>query len=388
MNKKSILVLFVVLLLIAGTFITSCAPKPAPAPAPAPAPTPVPAPAPAPKPAPAPTPAPTPAPSPAQPAVKITWKGQNNNAAGSVWYEDMVKTCNDITKASGGRLELKPFPGGAIVPANKEFDGVDTAAIDFAVNTPSFWLDKFPAAGLFSYQIAGLTGVEMYGWMTNGGGNDLLQRMVDKYKVYMVPGSGILGSSEIFLHSSKPINSANDLKGMKIRAAGDGGEILKRMGASIVFIPGTEVYDSAKRGVIDAFELSNPTVDWSYSVQEVAKYVYLGPFRQPCEYGVVMVNKDSWAKLPDDLKVLVTEIARVAPIRLYLSLMTTDSSYVQKMIDYGDIVAVANPDVEKAMVAEAAKFYDEKAAADPFFKEVLTSARNYQAGLRKAFPRY
>lgn len=326
--------------------------------------------------------------SPSQPTQEtIVWQGQDNNASESLWYAFTEETCAAITAASGGRLEMKPFPGGAIVPANKEFDGVDTGAINFAHNTPSFWLDKFPTAGLFSYQVAGLSPVEMLGWM-RGDGGELMQEMVSGTNVYLPMGSGIIGTAETFLHSSVPIEEPSDLNGLKIRGAGDAAEVLGRLGASMVFIPGTEIYESMQRGVIDAFELSNPTVDWSYSAQEIGEYKYLGPIRQPCENGTFMVNRDDWEALPDDLKTLVLEVMRGEPLNSLYTLMEQDAEHVQMMIDYGNEVSFVPESVEEAMQEEAADFYMEKAEGDAFFAKVYASATAYRDQLRTAFPRY
>jgi len=314
--------------------------------------------------------------------------GANNNVSGSVWYADFELTSKQITEASGGRLELKPFPAGGVVPAGKEFDGVISAAADFALNASSMWADKFPNGTALSYMIGGLTPVEMLGWIREGGGADLLQELVKNYPIYTVPASGVMGTAELYLHSSKPINKVADLKGLKTRAMGDGGQVLGRMGAAVVQMPGGEVYESMKRGVIDAFELSNPTVDWSYSTQEISPYVYISATRQSCEYGVLYFNKNSWAKLTPELQGLVTNISQLAPPRLMFKLMASDASYLQKMKDYGNKVEFLSKEVEDETLKVAAAYYAEKSAQDPFLAKVIKSQRDFQTAFRNAFSRY
>jgi TRAP-type mannitol/chloroaromatic compound transport system substrate-binding protein len=300
----------------------------------------------------------------------------------------MEKTCNIITAASGGRLEMKPYSGGAIVPGNKEHDGIDTGAVDFAWTVPSFWLDRFPTAGLFCYQVCGLTPVEHYGWIMQGGGAELFQEMLAGTNIYYLPGSGYVGTPETFMHSSVPVTTVADIKGLKMRAAGDGGEIMARLGASVVFFPGYEIYENMQRGIIDAFEMSNPTFDWSQSVYEVAPYLYISPSRQPAEYAVAIVNTKSWAALPDDLKVLVEEISRTTAIEALYYFMDSDAEHLQKFRDYGTEVSLLSEDIEEAMAREAAKFYAEKSAQDPFFAKVYDSATVWKEKLRAGFPSY
>jgi len=283
---------------------------------------------------------------------------------------------------------LKLFPGNAIVPSTEEFDGVDTGALDFAVNVPSFWKGMFPAAGLFCYQSAGPTPIEMLGWLQGGGGHELLEKMIEGHNVHLLKGSGLMGTPEICLSSTVPVTKPEDIVGLKIRVAGDGGEVLGRMGAAMVFMPSSEIYQSAQRGVIDAWDCSNPTVDWTMSIHEVAPYRYLGAVRQPSEYGIMMVNGDTWRELPDDLKVLVSGIASIAPMRTLYQLMAEDAYYTQEMIDYGNNVSFWSPELTVAMQVAAVEFYDEKSAADPFYGEIIQSARAYVEALRTAFPRY
>jgi len=316
----------------------------------------------------------------------IVLKGQSHNAAGNVYDTHWVETCELITAASGGRLELKPFPGGAIVPATEEFDAVEKGILNFAVNSPTYWKTHFPAAGPFSYRTAGLSPAEHYGWVSAGEGSALLQELVQG-RVHVIPGSGLLGTPEIFMCTNEPITGVSDLKGLKMRGSGDGAEVLSRLGASMVFFSSTEIYESMQRGVIDAFECSGPAFNWAYGMHEVAKYVYLSGVRQPCEYFPMFFNNDTWESLPDDLKVLVSEISKTGPTRCYYDMAWQDTIYVEKMEEYGNIVDFIPSDIEDAMVVAASEYYSEMSAKDHFYAKVIQSMDAYKAAIRGAFDR-
>jgi len=287
---------------------------------------------------------------------------------------------------SQGRLVLKLNPGGAIVPATKEFDGVETGVLDWAhANIAGYWVERLPAAPLFTYTIGGLSPVEAILWYVAGGGRQLHDKLVEGHKMRVF--SSRTNPPETFLYSSKPLRSVADIKGLKVRTSGDGGAILSRMGAAVVGMPSPEIYEAMQRGVIDAFERSFPASDLGGGMQEVSKYMYLSPVRQPSELCLTMVNEDSWAKLSPDLQMLFEDALMADAWQFYAEMVVEDTMAVQKYIDYGVIVEPAAEDIVSELVRQAEIFYDEKTAKDPFAAEVLTSIREFQTAVRTTWPR-
>ncbi|MBN1856866.1 MAG: hypothetical protein JW846_07935 [Dehalococcoidia bacterium] len=326
--------------------------------------------------------------SPAAPSGKtLVLKGQMHNLPGNPFYDNFERMCADITLASQGQLEMKPFGGGTVVPSIEEFDGVDSGVLDFALNNSFYWMNHFQAAGLFAYRTGGMAPMEFLAWMNTGGGAELMDTMVDGYNVHVIAGGGNLCTPEIFLSSDKDLNTAADIDGLKVRAGGDGGEVLSMMGASVVLFPSDEIYESMQRGVIDAYECSNPTVNCSMGMQEVGKNVYLSGSRQPMEYLPFFFNKDVWNDLSPELQKLVEEITRAGAVRLYTQLVKADTENIQVMIDYGNNVQFLPADIDQAVADTADQLYAEKAAGDAFFKDVFDSQLAFQTQVRQAFSR-
>jgi len=291
-----------------------------------------------------------------------------------------------VTLASGGRLVLKPQPAGGIVPATKEFDGIHGGSLDYAQTAFAYWKDKFPAAALFTFTVAGLSPVEQMLYHLQGGGKELAQKMVQDYNVILVPGW--IGSAEIFLSTTKPLKSVADIKGLKIRTAGDDGVLFSRMGAAVVSMASGEVYEAMKRGVIDSFQLSSPAVDYSMAMHEVAKYIYISPVRQPSEYHAWLFNKNVWNnKLTNDLRALIEDEALAEAWRYYALITKMDTEALEKYKAYGCVVAPIPKDIEDEMVKQAETFYKEEAAKNPLFNEIYTSITTFQKKMREGFPR-
>jgi TRAP-type mannitol/chloroaromatic compound transport system substrate-binding protein len=292
---------------------------------------------------------------------------------------------NAVNAGSEGKLELTLRAAGTVVPATKEFDAVHDGILQFAEIYPPYWLDKLPNAGIFAYTVGGLSPIETFVWMTQGGGHEMLAKMIASYNV--VPIEGKYYTPETFLWSNKPLKTLSDIKGMKFRTAGDDGEMFKAMGVAIVAMPGGEIYDAMKRGVIDAFQASSPAVDITLAVHEVSKYAYLSPVRQPTDYQMLGVNNKAWAALSPGLQKLV-EYAYVASASYtYARALKADIAALDTLKKYGTIVEPASIEIINELIKQAQIFYDGRAAKDPAYAEILKSQRDFMKAYRDAFAR-
>jgi TRAP-type mannitol/chloroaromatic compound transport system substrate-binding protein len=192
---------------------------------------------------------------------------------------------------------------------------------------------------------------------------------------------------ETFLYTSFPINTVADLKGKKMRLLGDEAVIFGKLGVAAVATPSPEIYEAMQRGVIDGFQHQNIGGDIRMGFQEIVDYVYMSPARQPTDMYILYVNKDAWAELPDDLKVILTEVGWAEGIRHFAlgSLELTKATEIWE--GAGASVMPIPQEVEDAVVQSALDFYDEQAAKDPFFKKTLESLRAWRDAYNKVLPR-
>jgi len=311
-------------------------------------------------------------------ADKIVWKSSGHGPATdpSQIYHD--KCCQAITEASGGRLTIKPFVGGSVVPAYKELDAVYEGVLQMCYTCPMYQLDKWSCAGLISSRPGGLPGEALRTWFNYGGGADLMNKMMADYNTMTFPGALSPLPEEVFFHSKVRLDTLDDIKGLKARCMGDGGEILARMGAATVIIPGGELYEAMQRGTIDAMEYSTLASNWVMHFNEVAKYVYLSPSRAPSDPQCFFVNKDAWNALPDDLKVLVRDEVDKWTQAQHEYLVYESVKAVDKFKEAGCEVLKVPVEIEEALLAEAAEFYEEKSAEEPpIFAEIYNSMKDY-----------
>jgi TRAP-type mannitol/chloroaromatic compound transport system substrate-binding protein len=241
-------------------------------------------------------------------------------------------------------------------------------------SAPMYNLDKWPAAGLISSRPGGLPGEAMRTWFDFAGGAELLNKMMGDFNVMTFPGALAPLPAEVFFHSKVKLNSLSDLKGLKARCMGDGGEILKRIGAATVIIPGGEIYEAMQRGTIDAFEYSTLASNWNMHFNEVAPYVYLSPARAPSDPQVIFINKDAWNALPADIQAIVKAVVSQYTQAQHEYLVAEGIKAVDQFKAAGNEVYKVPKDIEEALNAEADKFYAEKSKKEsPIFAEIYDS---------------
>ena len=241
-------------------------------------------------------------------AQEYRWTMQSLWQAGSINHRVFEEFCASVGQLTGGRLEITPLPVGTLVAYNETLDAVGSGIIDgqqsgagyFAGKDPAFaMLSEFPGAYENAYQ--------MQMWFEFGGGKELARELYGRFNVYYI-GSVWHGMESI--PSKKPLRSVDDLKGVKMRIPeGLNQEIFNKIGAAPVNIPGSEVYTSLDRGVIDATDWGTLGMNVDLGYHKIAPYqIYPGFHSLPM--ADVAVNMDRWDELPEDLQTIVEAAVR------------------------------------------------------------------------------
>jgi TRAP-type mannitol/chloroaromatic compound transport system substrate-binding protein len=143
-------------------------------------------------------------------------------------------------------------------------------------------------------------------------------------------------------------------------------------------MPGGELYEAMQRGTIDAFEYSTLASNWTMHFNEVADYVYISSSRAPSDPQVFFVNKDAFNALPADLQAIVKNVVSNYTMLQHEYLIAESIKAVESFKKAGNKVLKVPADIEKAIMAEADKFYSEKAASEkPIFGEIYNSMKAY-----------
>ncbi len=286
---------------------------------------------------------------------------------------------------SGGRFIIDHRGGNAIVPGWEEAAAAEKGILDFGVTASIVYIEEFgQGVSLFNTRMGSqFVPLKMIAWNWLYG-IDLFNELLSGKNVIAV--AGWEGTPEMFLNTTKELRTVDDIKGLKIRTAGVDATLFAEMGASTVSMPPPDIYEGMQRGVIDAFQLNAPAIDYAVSLYEVVDYTYVSPVRQPAEYHHYFVNKGSWAELPDDLKAIF-QAAVLEESYVYLAeTIRDDAEAIQFYIDYGVTVGPPPRVIEEALIERADAFYDALAAEDPWTDRILKSQREFEASYDATYP--
>lgn len=202
------------------------------------------------------------------------------------------RTAQFISDLSGGVLTVRVFAAGELVPAFECFDAVSNGAADLYHGAEYYWVGKSPAFAFFTAVPFGMTANEIVAWTEFGGGQALWDELSAKFNIKPF-AAGNTGHQSAGWYKQE-INSLEDLRGLKIRMPGLGGEVLRRLGASAVAISGGEIYQALQSGAIDGTEWVGPWNDLAFGFYNEAKYYYHPGFHEPGAQLGVGVNLDVW----------------------------------------------------------------------------------------------
>jgi len=213
-----------------------------------------------------------------------------------------------IGKASNGRLKIKVYAGGELVPALEVLDAVGRGTVQMGHDSAYYHRGKVPAAQYFTTVPFGQTVHEINAWLYYGGGLELWRELYEPFNVIPFPA----GNTGVQMAGwfNKEINSVADLQGLKMRIPGVGGEVMQRAGATQVTVPASEIFTSLQTGAIDAAEWVGPYNDISLGLHKAARYYYYPGWHEMGPMLQCTVNQDAWNTLPADLQEIVTTVCQ------------------------------------------------------------------------------
>ena len=197
-----------------------------------------------------------------------------------------------VNAATNGRINVKVYAAGELVGALECFDAVSTGAADMYHAAEYYWQGKAKGFSFFTAVPLGLTATEMIGWMEFGGGQQLWDKLAAKFNIKSFHAGNTGHQSGGWF--KREINSLEDMKGLKMRMPGIGGEVLRRLGSAAVNLSGGEIYQALQSGAIDATEWVGPWNDYAFGFYREAKYYYGPGFHEPGAALSLGINLDVW----------------------------------------------------------------------------------------------
>jgi TRAP-type C4-dicarboxylate transport system substrate-binding protein len=212
-----------------------------------------------------------------------------------------VEWAKEIEKRTNGRVQITVFPGGTLTPADKCYDGVVKGISDIGFSVFAYTRGKFPLTEVSDLPL-GIKSGSVATRAINKYYKKFKPKEFDEVKVMYLHGHG-----PGILHTKKPVNTLDDLKGMKIRCTGMAAKIVTALGGVPVAMPMPDTYDALSRGVVDGSMAPQESLQgWKWG--EVVKYT-IENFGSSYSTGMfVVMNKDKWNALPADVQGIIEKV--------------------------------------------------------------------------------
>lgn len=299
----------------------------------------------------------------AEAAKGQTWKVQSVWDAGTTGYSLFEEWCNSIQEKSGGELSIRPFPAKAIAADNNAlFEATRSGVLQGMNPFTLYWSGKIPASVFLSSYPAGPDQPAQWDTMFYGLGMlELTREIYAKFGLHFV---GPIHHDANIIHSKRPVNSLEDLRGMKIRLPGGMvAEVFQEFGVSTVSLPGSDIFPALEKGTIDAADYVGPAVNYDLGFHQVTKYILFGPpgtmsVYQPVDLMDLTVNMGAWKRLSPKMQQFVEEQVKGYSLTHYTAIQKKNIDAMRKFKEAGSVVSrLSSEDVDKFRKAAIPVWY-------------------------------
>jgi len=266
-----------------------------------------------------------------------------------------------VTDATDGRITTKYFAAGERVGAFDVFDEVASGNAQAYISADYYWKGKHPGFAFFTSVPFGLTYTEMGSWIHFLGGQQLWDELSGSFGIKSLP----VGNTGCQMGGwfNKEIETVDDLKGLKMRIPGLGGDVIAKVGGSPVSLPGGQIYENLVSGAIDATEWVGPWNDYFLKFYEAAKYYYFPGMHEPGGFVALGMNASWWGSLSNSERVTIEAVAIQESELMMSETNANNAIYLKKLIDEHGVKLREFSDEIYETFGEAAAAVQEEAAA-------------------------
>jgi TRAP-type C4-dicarboxylate transport system substrate-binding protein len=304
--------------------------------------------------------------------LRFNYFTSKSNPHGSTW----AKWMEEVTARSGGSITFDEYWDGTLLSADATIEGLKDGRADVAIVVSSFYAGRFPLTSVNELPFASNNAVAVTAAM-----RELSQENEDLQKEWSDQGLKPLAwtaAAPSSLVSTKPLRTAEDFEGLKIRAIDRSGKVLQAAGANIVAMGPNELYGSLERGVLDATSGISFGVVHPLKLEEVGDYI-VDPSLGTSTASALTINPEKWDELSDEQKRILEEVSAEVPDYYAAFNLQTEEATCQAVKVAGNELSVL-PEEEVGKLRAAG----EQLVVDEWLNE-LAEAGHDGTAFRKAF---
>lgn len=309
-------------------------------------------------------------------AEKVRWQVPLAFPSDLVGLTTPVKHLSDSLKAiSGGDIELRYYEPGELVPPFDIMDSVSQGKFPAGYTWVGYDQGTIPALPLYSGAPFNMEPPAYLAWYYEGDGKALLEEIYEERNIKPMLCS-IIGPEGAGWFAD-PIESLDDIDGLRIRFAGIGGKVLEELGASVTMIPGGELYQALERGTIDATEFSQPAIDKMLGLDQIIKNYIMPGWHQTLTTSHLLVNQDVWDDLQPETQALIEMGCESATLKGFAQSEFAQPTALREYEEEGVNAQVLPEEVLRELQKATNAVLDDIAEEDEMFARVLQSQREF-----------
>ncbi len=273
-----------------------------------------------------------------------------------------------VGQLTGGKFQITAHAAGEIVPPLQVLDAVEKGTIECGHTAPYYFIGKDPAWAMGTCVPFGLNSRQYNAWWIHGGGEKLFNDFTrESGVVSMLAGNT---GSQMAGWFKKEIKSVADLKGLKFRTGGMGGQVLTKLGVVTQQLPAGEIYSALEKGTIDAAEFTVPADDERLNLQKIAKFYYYPGWNEGGAALSLQINAKAYDALPDAYKVALQVASAEANTWMQARYDALNPAALKRLVQGGAVLRALPPAVMDACFKANTELMAEASAKSPAFKKM------------------
>ncbi len=296
-----------------------------------------------------------------------------------VRFDGIDTLCRLVGTMSGGRFTITPYPAGDLAPPLEVFDAVANGKVECGHTHSFYYLKKSPALAFGTALPFGLNAQQQNAWFYSGGGSEALSKVYANFGLVAFPAGNT--GTQMGGWFRKEIKTVADLKGLKMRITGLGGQILAGMGVEVQNLSVQEIVPALLDGRIDAVEWVGPHEDSPLGLQRAAPFYYYPGWWEPCSSMDVVVNKAEWEKLPKDYQAIFRAAAAEANLTMLARYNAVNGEMLERFLLGGTRLTPFSQEILKTAQAIAFELYEELSSQDAAFREIYQQWQAFRSRL-------
>jgi TRAP-type mannitol/chloroaromatic compound transport system substrate-binding protein len=281
-----------------------------------------------------------------------------------------------VAGATDNKFQIQVFAAGEIVDGLQVLDAVQNGTVECGYTLSSYYIGKDPTFMFEGSVPFGFNARHYNAWMYYGGGLDLIRAFLKDYNVHNLPAGNT--GAQMGGWFRKEIKTLDDLKGLKFRIAGMGGQILARLGVVPQVLAGGDIYPALERGALDAVEWSGPYDDEKFGFYKVAPFYYYPGWWEGCAGLSLYVNRGQWEALPESYRQVLEAACAEANVLCVAKYDAENPDALRRLVGAGAQLRAFPRDVMDASYKQAFALYGEIAAANPRFKTIYDAFMGFR----------